>query len=48
VSAERAGVRTRLDGDPHISPAGQALIAKALGEFIGQHALLSASGTHAP
>jgi lysophospholipase L1-like esterase len=48
VGAERAGVRTRLDGDPHISPAGQELIAKGLQEFIGQHALLSASGTHAP
>jgi hypothetical protein len=48
VSAERAGVRTRLDGDPHISPAGQALVAKAIEEFIGQHALLSAGGPHAP
>ena len=34
VGAERAGVHTRLDGDPHISAAGQALVAEALDAFI--------------
>ena len=41
-AAERRGVRTRLEGDPHISPAGQALVAQALGEFLGHEGLLPA------
>ncbi|HJW70801.1 MAG TPA: hypothetical protein VJ829_15730, partial [Candidatus Binatia bacterium] len=48
VTAERAGVRTRLEGDPHISPAGQALVAKAVEEFLERERLLSPGGTAAP
>jgi hypothetical protein len=32
-------VRTRLEGDPHISPGGQELVAQALGEFLEREAL---------
>jgi lysophospholipase L1-like esterase len=48
VSAERAGLHPRLDGDPHISAAGQVLVAKALVAFLQQSALLPASGPPAP
>jgi hypothetical protein len=48
VGAERAGVHTRLDGDPHISAAGQALVAKALDAFIEREALLPPVAPHTP
>jgi hypothetical protein len=48
VTAERAGLRTRLEGDPHISPAGQALVATAVEEFLEREALFSPGGTPAP
>jgi lysophospholipase L1-like esterase len=48
VTAERAGLRTRLQGDPHISPAGQVLVATAVEEFLEREALLSPGGTPAP
>ena len=48
VGAERAGVQTRLDGDPHISAAGQALVAQALDAFIDREALLPPGGPHSP
>jgi hypothetical protein len=48
VGAERAGLHPRLDGDPHISAAGQVLVAKALETFLQQEALLPASGAPAP
>jgi hypothetical protein len=44
--AEHRGVRTRLEGDPHISPAGQELVAQALGEFLEREALVTTPGTH--
>ena len=48
VGAERAGVHTRLDGDPHISPAGQVLVAQAIDAFVRQEALLPDAGPPAP
>jgi lysophospholipase L1-like esterase len=48
VTAERAGLRTRLEGDAHISPAGQALVATAVEEFLAREALLSPGETPAP
>ena len=44
VDAERAGIHTRLNGDPHISAAGQALVAQALDAFLAQERLLTAAG----
>jgi lysophospholipase L1-like esterase len=37
-AAERSGVRVRLDGDPHLSAAGQNVIASALRTFLDERA----------
>src|SRR5262249_20145609 len=37
-AAEQSGVRVRLDGDPHLSAAGQTVIASALRTFLEERA----------
>jgi len=37
-AAERSGVRVRLDGDPHLSAAGQNVVASALRTFLDEGA----------
>lgn len=39
-----SGMRVRLGGDPHVGPAGQALVADALRAFLVRERLLGAQG----